>query len=330
MIKKYPWQQPLWQQIQDLIKQGRLPHALLISGNDGAGKLAFARQLAKYLLCDLAEPSHQQKNAALFDSDDGHPDLSLIEPEGKMAIIKIEQIRGLTATLTETAQQGGYRVVIINHAHTMNIAAANALLKTLEEPGEKVCLMLLSSEPYRLLPTIKSRCQQYMLNVDETVGKQWLSQQLPDADIELLWQLSAQSPLKALAMAEGEWLTQRKTLLDGVLNAQDPVAVAGKLYQAADKQSVLNSLTTLVTDMTRLKAHDMASVVNIDYAKGLKTLAQQKSQKDLEDLYQYYCQAKQDLAKQVSLNEQLLFEDWLVCFRSCAGGVPKGMCAAHY
>lgn len=310
----YPWQKSLWQQMFDLIEQDRLPHALLISGNVGIGKQHFARYLAQYLLCDRADSKVRDKNRALFDSADGHPDLIRVSPEGKLNVVKVDSIRDLTAKLSETALMDGYRVVIIDQAHKMNIAATNALLKTLEEPGENICIMLLSHEPEQLLPTIRSRCQQYSLIGDEA-AKQWVAQQLlPSVNVDLLWQLSYQAPLQALAIQEGEWLAQRKLLLDGVLAKQDPIALASKLYQIADKQSVLNSLSSIVVDLTKLKAFADAPISNIDYAEQLQKQAVVLSQLQLDRLYDRYAQAKRDLAQQVSLNEQLLLEDWLIAF----------------
>src|SRR3989338_1387098 len=169
----YPWHQPLWQQLQEQIAQQRLPHALLLTGPAGVGKLAFAQALARYLLVDLQGATLREKNANLFDAEDGHPDYRLLEPEGKLGLIKVDMIREVVDFLTETAQQGGYRIVILQHAERMNVAASNALLKTLEEPGAKTVLLLLSSQPALLLPTVRSRCQVLAFHVDEKTGQDW-------------------------------------------------------------------------------------------------------------------------------------------------------------
>ncbi len=312
-----------------MIQQNRLPHALLLSGHAGTGKFHFAKTLAGYLLCELANPAHQNKNRTLFSSENGHPDMSVVVPEGKIGMIKIGQIRELTNTLSKTAQQGGYRVIIINHADEMSAASSNALLKTLEEPGDKVCIMLLSSSVYRLLPTIRSRCQQYNISVEDSIGKAWLQKELPTADIELLWRLSGHAPLKGQEIATGKWLAQRKTLLEGVLQAKDPITTADKLYQDADKHRVLNCLNTLVTDIMKRQVLAATDIINIDYKDSIKVLASSLSQRPLLRLYHYYCQAKLDLDKQVSLNQQLLFEDWLIQWCNEIGIENKEMSYGH-
>ncbi|MDG4870023.1 DNA polymerase III subunit delta', partial [Guyparkeria sp. 1SP6A2] len=82
-----------------------------------------------------------------------------MSPEEGKRQIRIDPIREVNRFVSQTAQQGGYRVIVVSPAEAMNIAAANALLKSLEEPGEKTLFILLSDVPSRTLPTIRSRCQ---------------------------------------------------------------------------------------------------------------------------------------------------------------------------
>lgn len=316
-----PWQKTFWQRISQTMQQDRLPHAVLLSGREGVGKLHFTRVLAAYLLCDLADPTYQEKNRNLFNSADGHPDMCVLAPEGKMGSIKIDRIRALTHLLSKTPQQGGYRVVIINHADAMNHASANALLKTLEEPGEKVCIILLSNATYRLLSTIKSRCQKYEMSVDACEGQAWLKAQFPDIDTALLWQLCGHAPLNAQNMVADKWLTQRKTLLDGLLHTKDPIAIAAALYQDADNYRVLNCLTTLVTDIIKCQILAMTECINRDYQDNITALANTVPQSLLMDLYDYYCHAKLELDQQVSLQQPLLFENWLIQWYKVTGEV---------
>lgn len=312
--KLYPWQTSLWQKLQEQIDNNRLPHALLLTGNEGVGKLTFAKQLACYLLCHSGGVD-QAKNQSLFDSEAGHPDYYQLSPEGKMGIIKIDAVRELIRKLTESPLMGGYRVVVVASAHCMNLASANALLKTLEEPGEKVCIILVTSEPSQLLPTIKSRCQRYELSVDKGQGKAWLTEQLFDSSqVDLLWSLSGGAPLKALALSEGEWLDQRKVLLSAVVNRKDPVELAAKLYQKANKVLVLDCLMGLVVDLMRLKA-GVQHIHSIDCVQQLLVFSENLTIAKLEKLYENYCQAKRDLEKQVALNEQLLLESWLIAWQ---------------
>jgi DNA polymerase-3 subunit delta' len=156
------WLQPGRNQLQQMIRQGRLPHALLISGSEGLGKRMLADWLAGTLLC---EQSHGDVSACGQCSacgwfDNGwHPDLLRLEPEEAGKAIKVDQVRRLGASLGMTSHSGGYKITIVQPADAMNVNAANSLLKTLEEPTANTLLILLTATPGRLPATILSRCQ---------------------------------------------------------------------------------------------------------------------------------------------------------------------------
>ena len=135
-----------------MIPTQNLPHALLVPGNP--------LEILPELLIDLKQLlCKNEASEALFESEAGHPDLMIIRPEGKLNITKIDQVREVIGFLEQTAMRGGMRIVVFTEADTLNIAAQNALLKSLEEPGTKTLLILLTAKPHLLLPTIKSRCQ---------------------------------------------------------------------------------------------------------------------------------------------------------------------------
>ena len=151
--------------------KSRLHHAYLFYGPYGVGKSTLARALAQILLCKLIEgtESIDQLDACghcgackRVDSEN-HPDLCILRREehhGKLSReIKIHQLRALQETLTYEPYEGGRRVVLIEEADKMNIACANALLKTLEEPSNNTHFILCTHRPNVILPTILSRCQ---------------------------------------------------------------------------------------------------------------------------------------------------------------------------
>src|SRR3990167_4849307 len=148
--------QPVWNNLQKYKAQQRLPHALLFVG-EGIGKKELSLALAQQLLCQTQNTCGTCHACHLFVSGT-HPDFFLITPQ-EHGQIKIEQIRQLSEALQQTAQQGGYRVVVVEQAHAMNVAAANALLKTLEEPGNNTIIMLLTERVAFLAATLRSRCQ---------------------------------------------------------------------------------------------------------------------------------------------------------------------------
>jgi DNA polymerase III subunit delta' len=141
-------------------RAGRFPHALLIHEAPGAGGEWLAAWSAQLMLCQrgaqapCGECVGCRRVAALQ-----HPDLGWMRPEGESRQIRIEQVRDLCAELALTSHAGGYKVGVMTPADALNRFAANALLKTLEEPPQRTLLVLVATQPLRLPPTIVSRCQ---------------------------------------------------------------------------------------------------------------------------------------------------------------------------
>jgi len=163
----YPWQETQWKLINRAANAGRLHHATLIFGPAGVGKLAFTEALARALLC--ARPDKDKPapcgdcNRCALTAVGTHPDITMIDWLEKASVISVDQVRKLAVRLALTATYGPYRVAIINHADTLTNAAANGLLKTLEEPGAGCALFLLADREARLPATIRSRCQRVVM-----------------------------------------------------------------------------------------------------------------------------------------------------------------------
>src|SRR5690606_26968585 len=149
-----------WQQICAQQAANKLPHALMLAGPKGIGKRHLAEALAHLLLC-LAPvegtPCGKCRSCQLNHAQP-HPDFLMLAPEEGSKAIKVDQVRGLIESLGKTAQQGGYKVLVLEPAEAMNINSANALLKSLEEPANNTLLILVSHTPSAVLPTIRSRC----------------------------------------------------------------------------------------------------------------------------------------------------------------------------
>jgi len=176
----YSWQQDGWQKIMRAASAGRLHHAYLVVGPSGIGKRDFAEQLGRALLCVESPeeaPCGKCPRCALHDAGT-HPDINRLDWIDNAKVISVEQIRKLTSQLTLTTTYGPHRVAIINKAHTMTRAAANGLLKTLEEPGAGCVLILLADNDAHLPVTIRSRCQRVVLPLpDEAQSLAWLKLQ---------------------------------------------------------------------------------------------------------------------------------------------------------
>jgi DNA polymerase III subunit delta' len=176
-----PWLEPALAQLEAARRAGSLGHAWLISGPAGVGKINFALVLARRLLSDDGEQQSLDAGAALaamaarHDAMDRHPDLHWLYPLEDKKTIGIDQVRDLIDQLTLTAQRGAAKVALIEPAEALTRDAANALLKTLEEPTSGSYLFLLSHQPGRLPATVRSRCQHVALGIpDRAAVARWL------------------------------------------------------------------------------------------------------------------------------------------------------------
>lgn len=146
--------------LRTALRSGRMAHAYLFLGPEGVGKRLTALTLAKAMNCksspEAGDSCEGCPSCAKINSSN-HADVILLEPEGE--VIKIHQVRELQRQLRYRPLEGGRRVCIIDPADKMNDAASNALLKTLEEPPDETHLILITSNPHQILPTILSRCQ---------------------------------------------------------------------------------------------------------------------------------------------------------------------------
>ena len=163
----FPEQQDVVQLLQRSLERGRLGHAYLFGGTDLEELGAVARTLAKALTCE--HPPRRAPNGMPLESCDqclscrtidreSHADVLWLRPESKSRIITIDQIRDLLQTVHLKPTQARLKVAVIVAADRLNIQAANAFLKTLEEPPADSTLILLSTQPQRILETIVSRC----------------------------------------------------------------------------------------------------------------------------------------------------------------------------
>ncbi len=182
MSAPYPWLAATWSDLVQRAANNTLGHAYLLCGREGLGKFALAASFSHGLLCEVRPADGHACGSCrgcLLTASGNHPDLKLVSPEEDRKSIVIDQIRELIEFFTLKAHYLGPKIGIVRPADTMNTAAANALLKILEEPPAAALLILVANRPAQLPATVLSRCQRINFAMPAwAVREQWLVSQL--------------------------------------------------------------------------------------------------------------------------------------------------------
>lgn len=245
----HPWNEPILDSIRQ--RAGRLPHALLIHGARGIGKLALAERIGQLLLCEAADAARRPCNACdacRWYLAGNHPDLRRVEPEALQKAmetedeapakskrpsteIKIGQVRELAQFLNLRSHRGAFRIALVHPADTMNEPTQNALLKGLEEPPAGAVFLLVAHDLSRLLPTIRSRCQALAVPVPpQDVALAWLQAQgAKEAGRWLAY--AGGAPLRALQYVEQAPLIDRMLKSPGLVEDRDALPLLAEALQ---------------------------------------------------------------------------------------------------
>ena len=313
----YPWFTPQWDRILKLHQADRLPHAILLNGMKGIGKARLAEAVAGFVMCH--QPNNGQacghcRSCELLNTS-GHPDLYYISPEEPGKPIKVDQVRELTEFMHNTAQQGGYRVVIMDPAEAMNMSAANALLKTLEEPGDASLLILITHQLGQVLPTIKSRCQRLDCTTPTPdVAVPWLANQLEidQAEATQLLKVVHGAPVAGLTFKSGgqqslrgDWLTSLRELLQ----QKKTVVEVSEQFAKLDVESLLEWLVGVLADVNRyVICQDATRIRNNDVEKMIKGVAKNTSADKLFKMMDVVQEELLGLKRRHNPNKPLLLE----------------------
>lgn len=276
--------------LKNAMKRGRVSHAYLFSGARGVGKRTTAEVFARALHCGGESlDACEQCPSCLKMTRGNHPDMMVLKPEGQF--IRIQEIRELQNQMRFKPFEGGQRVFIILDADRMNSAAANALLKTLEEPAAANMLILISSRPHQLPLTILSRCQKVRfspLDTEQVASYLTREKQMDREAASILAASAAGSIGRALELHRESYLNVRADILRRItaFRRDDPIAIlsmAGALGK--EREALLEGLDILRTwyrdVLVYRETGEAAGLVHRDHLDALKICAENMAVPDL-------------------------------------------------
>lgn len=319
LTNRYPWLRTAWERLSSYLRLGRLPQGLLIAGTAGLGKSLLADTFARSLLCSAVD-NHVACGACpacvLVDAGNS-PDYLRLEPEEGGKVITVDQVRRLIERLSLKPQYAHSRVVLIRPAHAMNQAAANSLLKTLEEPDPRTLMILISEHPAQLPATIRSRCQRLDIALPtREQALQWLAQQGASSRAEAALAMANGAPLRALELCHTDLFERRSRMFrdwTALLQGEaDPLFIAEQ-WAKEEGETVIDWLKSWTMDLIRLRSTGNAAatrVSNTDLESDLRTLT---GAIDLHALFKHLDllhSAWQSLAGQA--NRHLVLEELLI------------------
>lgn len=299
---------PLWQRIQPILLKEKLPQALLFVGPRHAGKLLFVNRLIAIFLCQHVEsaPCGQCRSCHLLCKGI-HPDISYIRQESPGGAIKIEQIRELQQNIYQTAQCGSRRFIIIDPADKMNIGAANALLKILEEPPTHTVFILIAEQMNSMPATVLSRCQKYtvpepvLAGNDQSFNYLMLGQFYPQASARA--ELTQQSAAIIVALCH---------LIEGKCSPCT-LAAAWSTYAFDDLLWMLYLITAEAINYQLVKSKG----VSLDQNE-LKYFSQLIKAVDLFNCLEQINAVMRKINHNININQTLVLEDLLLTYvRGC-------------
>ena len=316
------------------VSEGRIGQGLIMAGPRGVGKHQFAMALAQTLNCErpvggdacgkclqckkVAAGEHLDVRTVLREIKDPN-----LKKDYKSQYIKIDQMRDLAQEAQFRPFEGRRRVYIIDETEWLREEGANAILKTLEEPPPTTLLILITSKPYALLETIRSRCQMLSfapLTADEMEAYLKANYKRPIEETRLIARLARGSIGRALEIDLGEYRDKRTMMIELVeslsvrrdtLKLMQAAEHLSKKLEREEFENHLDVLLVLLADLFYLKLGEPAdSLTNADAAERLRRVAEAMSLDEIIDLTRRIEQVLRDLARNV--NRQLAMESALI------------------
>ncbi len=314
------WLEKHLHQWRESLSSDRKPQAVILSGEPGMGKATLLKQIIADLLCRKDTPACGECQNCRLNQQGHHPDVDRLVPENNL--IKVKMIRSLTDFFVSTPHCSDHKLAVIESAHLMNPASANALLKVLEEPPTRGLLFLVTDSKHRLMPTIKSRC----INLDVSTTKDeklqllpWLKQQgsWSESDVADALMLADWQPLTALELLQTDGLSDFTRYLDLIYKSstqQQSIVEVAKILAEIDDMQTWQWLHRYNSQLIKSLLEPKISAISADHPLNLLI---KKKPKVLHIIVKFA-----DMINGVMLNfntqikKQLLIESLLIDFKS--------------
>jgi DNA polymerase-3 subunit delta' len=306
------WLTPTWQALSNLHQSKKVPHAILLVGPQGIGKTQLRQAFEQLLLCQ--QPSDQAcghcRGCFLYQQQ-SHPDFHVFGQED--TTVGIDDVRNVTQFLSQTAHQNGRKVISLLNIESLHVNAANALLKTLEEPPADSVLILVTKNTRTLLTTIRSRCFILPVSLPSTESAlHWLKIQFPQENAKQLQRcltLAGGSPLKAQELLHATPdFSLNLTFIKSFFQPNQPILMANEQVQQFITNEPQEALYLLYYWLTEFICRQMQCTADFVYGDE-ECVALMKSV-TLEQLFAFLDKVTQSL-KALSLpgiNKALQFE----------------------
>lgn len=317
-MKWYPWLRPPFEQLVASYQAGRGHHALLIQARGGMGADSLAYAITRFLMCQTPDghKSCGQCHSCQLMQAGTHPDYYVLQPEKGKSTLGIDAVRDTSEKLYEHSRLSGAKVVWIADAALLTEAAANALLKTLEEPPKNTWFFLACEEPARLLATLRSRCRAFHLAPpSEAYALAWLEREISQPRETLLTalRLCDHAPAAALELLAPESWGAREKLcqaLSATLTSGDWLA----LLPTLNHDSVVARLhwfSSLLLDALKHQQR-IRRLTNADSLGLVHQLANTLSASRLQVIAADACTCREQLLSVTGLNRELILTERLL------------------
>lgn len=316
----YPWLNETYRQLITSYQQGRGHHALLLHSLHGNGAEALCYGIGRWLICQKPDglKSCGECHSCRLMLAGTHPDYHILEPEKGKASVSVESVRKLTDTLSSHAQQNGAKVVYSPRTEALTDAAANALLKTLEEPTKGTYFLLGCEKRENLLATLRSRCLYTFLSPPESqTALYWLQKQIPNVnynDAVTALKLCQGAPVAAMSLLQPEHWQQRTALCQGLAQAIHHGNMLS-LLPAINSDKVVEHigwLLGLLADSMKLQQQASQFCLNQDQLPLVSVLASRMTNSQLFDVYEAWKNCRYQLMTVPALNQELLLTNQLL------------------